>query len=85
MVYQILHQAHLKEVGLTQYRETKTLQNLTTVYLLLTYCVDGPHIDRMVRKWHFVESPVEDVFTLQFEGPWPHKNSISNFHGRAFR
>ena len=50
MVYQILHQVHLKEVGLTQNQETKTLQNLTTLYSLLTYCVEGPHIDRMVRK-----------------------------------
>ena len=31
MVYWILHQAHLKEVGLTQNRETTELQNLTTL------------------------------------------------------
>ncbi len=34
MVYQILHQACLKEVGLTQNPETMTLQDLTTLDLL---------------------------------------------------
>ena len=34
MVYQILSQAHLKEVGLPQNCETMTLQNLTTLGLL---------------------------------------------------
>ena len=34
MVYQILCQAHLKEVYLTQKQETMTPQNLTTLDLL---------------------------------------------------
>ena len=36
MVYQILCQAHFKEVGLTSNKETVTLQYLTA------YCVEGP-------------------------------------------
>ena len=34
MVYSILHEAHLKEVGLAQDQETMTLQNLKTLEFL---------------------------------------------------
>jgi hypothetical protein len=40
MVYQILHQAHLKEVAVTQNLEIMTLQYLTTMRI---YCLEGPH------------------------------------------
>ena len=40
MVHHVLHQAHLKEVGLTQNPEIMTLQNLTTLDLFLTSCVE---------------------------------------------
>jgi hypothetical protein len=40
MVYQILHQAHLFEVSITQNLKTMILQNLK---ILATYCVKDPH------------------------------------------
>ena len=40
IVYQILHQAHLKEVAVTQNWEIMTLKCLTT---MRTYCLEGPH------------------------------------------
>jgi hypothetical protein len=42
MVYWIL-QAHLKEVDLSQTRETMTLQNLRTLHSIELFCVEGPH------------------------------------------
>ena len=43
MVYQILRQAHLKEVGPTQNQETMTLHFLTTLDLIEACYVEGPH------------------------------------------
>ena len=38
MVYQILCQAHLKQVGLTQNREIMTIQTLKTIIYYNMYC-----------------------------------------------
>lgn len=40
MVYRILHQTHLFEMGLTQNLKTVIFQNLK---LLISYCVKNPH------------------------------------------
>ena len=44
MVYMILLQANLKEVGLTQNWETMALPNLPTFDLLLLIEWKGPHL-----------------------------------------
>ena len=44
MVYMILLQANLKEVGLTQNQETMALQNLPTFDLLLLIEWNGAHL-----------------------------------------
>ena len=70
MVYQILHQACLKEVGLTQNPETMTLKNLNKIsqsLISINLLCGREHIHRMVMKWHLVEGPVTYVFTLHLK------------------
>jgi hypothetical protein len=57
MVYQLLRQAHLKEVGSEQNWENMTLQIFAILDLLLLFFTRA-HMYRMVMEFHLVGSPV---------------------------
>jgi len=76
MVYWILHQAHLKEVTLTQNWETMTIQNLTTLDFYNLSC-GRAHMNRMVMKYHSAESPLDYVFILHLKARDHTYNHIS--------
>ena len=64
MVYWILRQAHLKEVGLTQNWETMTIQNLTILELLKYILQKGPQGWDGYMKQQLIKSLVEYFVTL---------------------
>ena len=82
MVYRILSQAHLKEVGPTQNRKTMTLCNLIPLIYQNLLC-RRVHMNGMVMTLHSAENSFVYVFTLQLKAVTT-QDFISKFHSTAF-